>query len=83
MMGVHRLPVAQDALDAGLCMASKRTLACRSRSMPARLPALLLQAWFNASEDRRRKRLRRERAVMHWKNMNLIKAWNSWWGIRV
>ncbi|GLC35838.1 hypothetical protein PLESTB_000499600 [Pleodorina starrii] len=38
----------------------------------------LMEAWFNASIERRRKRLRRLKAVMHWRNMSYIKAWNSW-----
>ncbi|KXZ56639.1 hypothetical protein GPECTOR_1g576 [Gonium pectorale] len=38
----------------------------------------IIEAWFNASVHRRRKRLRRLKAVMHWRNMSYIKAWNSW-----
>ncbi|GLI68927.1 hypothetical protein VaNZ11_013348 [Volvox africanus] len=38
----------------------------------------IMEAWFNASIDRRRKRLRRLKAVMHWRNMAYVRAWNTW-----
>ncbi|GFR41222.1 hypothetical protein Agub_g1895 [Astrephomene gubernaculifera] len=40
----------------------------------------LMEAWFAASVNRRRKRLRRLKAVMHWRNASYIKAWNTWRG---
>ncbi|KAG2499362.1 hypothetical protein HYH03_002937 [Edaphochlamys debaryana] len=37
-----------------------------------------LWGWWGLSIERRRKRMRRERAIKHWQNMAFIKAWNSW-----
>ncbi|PNH12062.1 hypothetical protein TSOC_001000, partial [Tetrabaena socialis] len=39
--------------------------------------AAILRAWYGASAGLRSKRLRRQRAVMHWRNMAFVKAWNS------
>ncbi len=40
----------------------------------------ILTAWFNLSEERRRRRMRFERAGKHFMNRQLAMAWNSWWG---
>ena len=43
-----------------------------------RKQSAVLNAWYNLSEDRRRRRLRFERAAKHFVNQQYTKAWNSW-----
>jgi hypothetical protein len=38
----------------------------------------MLNAWWYASEDRRKRRMRYERAAKHFVNQLLSKAWRTW-----
>eukprot|EP00798_Chlamydomonas_sp_ICE-L_P008206 gene8206-1468_t len=48
-----------------------------------RRTSAILYAWWLQADERRRKRLRFEKAVRFFKNRTLAMAWNSWWGFHM